>query len=80
MASAPKCKLCSDISMSAAMDSILKENKGLREAAQLYNMPIETLRRCVNGSVDLHCKPESATVLTEEAHTILFCVSACVRQ
>ena len=29
-------------------------------------MPIETLRRHVNGSVDLHCKPGSATVLTEE--------------
>ena len=45
MASAPKCKLWSDISMSAAMNSILKENKGLREAARLYNVPIETLRR-----------------------------------
>ena len=33
MASPPKHKLWSDISMSAAMDSILKENKGLREAA-----------------------------------------------
>ena len=66
MASAPKCKLWSDISMSAAMNSILKENKGLREAARLYNVPIETLRRRVNGSVDLHCKPGPATVLTEE--------------
>ena len=66
MASAHKRKLWSDISMSAAMNSILEENKGLREAARLYNVPIETLRRRVNGSVDLHCKPGPPTVLTEE--------------
>ena len=50
----------------AAVDSVLKENKGLREAARLYNVPIETLRRCVNGSVKLDCKPGPAIVLTEE--------------
>ena len=32
--------LGSKASMSAAVDSILKENKGLREAARLYNIPM----------------------------------------
>ena len=52
--------------MPAAVDSILKENKGLREAARLYNIPIETLRRHVNGSVALNARPAPANVLTEE--------------
>ena len=66
MSSAPKRKLWSVESMAAAMDSVLKENKGLREAACLYNIPTETLRRHVSGTVSLHCKPGPATVLTEE--------------
>ena len=56
----------SDDSTAAAVDSVLKENKELRKAANLYNVPIKTLRRCVNGSVKLDCKPGPATVLTEE--------------
>ena len=64
--SAPKRKLWSVESMAAAVDSVLKENKGLREAARLYNIPTETLRRHVSGAVSLHCRPGPATVLTEE--------------
>ena len=52
--------------MVAAVDSVLKEDKSLREAARLYNVPIETLRRRINGSVKIDCKPGPATVLTDE--------------
>ena len=56
----------SDLSMAAAVDSVQKEGKGLREAARLYNLPVESLRRRVIGSVDLNCRPGLSTVLTEE--------------
>ena len=52
--------------MSAAMSSIVNDNKGLREAARLYNIPVETLRRHVAGMVKDGCKPGPGTVLTEE--------------
>ena len=39
-----KRKQWSDDSMAAAVDSVLKENKELRKAAHLYNVPIKTLR------------------------------------
>uniref|UniRef100_A0A1X7VB76 HTH psq-type domain-containing protein n=1 Tax=Amphimedon queenslandica TaxID=400682 RepID=A0A1X7VB76_AMPQE len=52
--------------MAAAVSSVVKDNKGLRETACLYNIPIETLRRRVNGSVALDCKPGPTTVLTNE--------------
>ena len=63
--SASKHKLWSDFSMSAAVNSVLKENRGLREASRLYNVPIETLRRRVTGSVAVGCKPGPPTVLTD---------------
>ena len=52
--------------MVAAVDSVLKEDKSLREAACLYNVRIETLRRRINGFVKINCKPGPATVLTDE--------------
>lgn len=52
--------------MAAAVDSVVKENKGLREAARLYNIPTETLRRHVSGAVSLHCRPGPATDLAED--------------
>jgi hypothetical protein len=61
-----KRKLWSDDSMIAAVNSVLQCNKGLREAARLHNVPIETLRRRVNGSVELSCKPGPSTILTDE--------------
>ena len=61
-----KRKLWTEESMEAAVNSIHKENKGLREAARLYNIPVETLRRHVNGSVQAGCKPGPSTVLTDE--------------
>ena len=44
--------------MNAAMESILHNDKGLREAARLYNIPVETLRRHDNGSVEVGARPE----------------------
>ena len=41
----------SNESKRAAMESV-SEGKGLREAARLYNVPVETLRR-VTGKVDI---------------------------
>ena len=39
--------------MKAAVDSVLQEKRGLKEAARLHNIPVETLRRHVNGSVEV---------------------------
>ena len=44
-------------SMKATFFSVLNDNKGLRKAARLYNIPVETLRRRVTGSIEEGCKP-----------------------
>ena len=44
----------------------VENGKGLREAARLYNVPVETLRRRVTGVVDIVCRPGPPTVLTED--------------
>lgn len=38
----------------------------MKEAAGLYNIPVETLRRNVNGGVEVRARTGSATVLTDE--------------
>ena len=58
-----KSKFWTEESMEAALNSIHHENKGLREAARI---PVETLRRHANGSVEAGCKPGPSTVLTDE--------------
>ena len=62
---ATKCKLWSEESMSAAVSSIVNDNKGLREAARLFNILVETLCRHVTGMVKDGCKPGPDTVLSE---------------
>ena len=52
--------------MVAATNSILHDNKGVREVSRLYNVPLETLRRRINGSVKDGCRPGPGTILTEE--------------
>ena len=51
------------------MESV-SEGKGLREAARLYNVPVETLRR-VTGKVDIDCLPGLPTIPTKEEETIV---------
>ena len=60
-----KCKLWSDENMAAAVLSV-QEGKGLREAAKLYNVPVESLRRRVLGTVSVDCQPGPPTILTTE--------------
>ena len=59
--------------MMAAVRTVQDEESGvgLREAAQRYNVPVETLRRRVAGSVPLECKPGPPTVLTSEEESRL---------
>lgn len=52
-----KRKLWSEESMLAATNSVVYENMSLREESRLYNVPFETLRRRVNGSVKQGSKP-----------------------
>uniref|UniRef100_A0A1X7T9X0 HTH psq-type domain-containing protein n=1 Tax=Amphimedon queenslandica TaxID=400682 RepID=A0A1X7T9X0_AMPQE len=60
---ASKRKLWSDNSMQAAVFCVTED---LREAARLYNVPVETLRRMINGSVSADCKPGPPTVLSRD--------------
>lgn len=53
-------------SMEQAVSSVRDEGKGLREASRLYDVPVETLRRRVNGLVEMDCRPGPATVLLKE--------------
>ena len=63
---AAKRKLWTDESMEAATKSVVDDGMGLRQAARVYNVPVETLRRRVNGTVPLGCHPGPHTVLSEE--------------
>ena len=68
---ATKRMLWSDESMQAAVDSSLHDIRGLSEAARLYNIPVETLRRHVNGSVEVGARPGPSTILTNEEEDVL---------
>jgi len=57
-----KRKQWSSESMEAAVKSV-KDGMGLRQASQLYNVPLETMRRRVIGAVDMDCRPRPPTVL-----------------
>ena len=61
-----KRKVWSEESMLAATNSVLHDNKSVREASRLYNVPFETLRRRVTGSVKDGCGPGPSTILTED--------------
>ena len=41
------------------------------KAAEMYNIPVETLRRRIIGSVSVDCKPGPSTVLTKEEEECL---------
>ena len=66
-----KRKQWSPESMEAAVNSVRDESTSLREAARLYNVPVETLRRRVTGIVEMNCKPGPPTILTSEEEDLL---------
>lgn len=57
--------------MKAAVDHVQSQGASLRESSRLHNVPLETLRRRVNGTVAIDCRPGPNTVLTEEEETKL---------
>ena len=63
--------------MEEACKSVKSESMTLRKAARAYNIPVETLRRCVAGTVSIDCKPGPPTVLMgeEEARLAEYCVA-----
>ena len=75
-----KRKLWSSESMAAAV-AYVNDGNGLREASRLYNVPLETLRRRVIGTVDISCKPGPSTVLTsdEEDKLAEYAIEMCDR-
>ena len=62
--------------MAAALQDV-KGGMSVREAARLYNLPYETLRRRVVEKVDLECRSGPPTVLTEHEEDEL--ASYCVK-
>ena len=52
--------------MLEAVKSIKDDGKGLREAARIYNVPVETRRRQVIGVTLLDAKSGRDTILTGE--------------
>jgi len=52
--------------MEAAYRGVVEDAQLLREMSRLYNVPLETLRRRVNGTVMLGCKPGPGTILIDE--------------
>ena len=67
---AAKRKLWTTESMEAAYEAVIN-GKGLREASRMHNVPVETLRRRVTGSVAMGCKPGPATILSDEEEDLL---------
>ena len=46
--------------------AVISDTLGLCEASRHYNIPVETIRKRVNGSVKMGCRPGPSTILTEE--------------
>ena len=63
-------KLWNEKSMKEAVAFVHNGNP-LRKAARLYNVPVETLRRRVSGTVSIECKPGPSTVLTKDEEECL---------
>ena len=55
--------------MEAAYRDVVEDAQLLREMSRL---PLETLRRRVNGTVMLGCKPGPATILTDEEDPLCY--------
>ena len=51
--------------------AFVQSGSSLHQAAQLYSVLVETLRRHFNGTVTLDCKPGPSTVLTADEEQCL---------
>ena len=51
--------------------AFVQNGNSLRQAARLYNVLVETLRRRVNGAVSVDCKPGPSTILTKDEEECL---------
>ena len=59
----------------------VQEGNGLRSAARMLDVPLETLRRRVIGSVPLDCKPGPKTVLSKEEDLIFrYFITTCMSE
>ena len=65
--------------MTEAMKAVRLNEKGLREAAREYSVPVTTLKRRVDGSVPVDARPGPTTVLTREEEEKLckYCFDMC---
>ena len=61
-----KRKQWSNQSMEIAVASVREGTIGLTEAARMYNLPVESLRRRVHDIVAIDCRPRPSTVLAKE--------------
>ena len=63
--------------MLEAVKSVVEDGTHLREVARIFDVPVETLRRRVVGSVPVNCRPGPKLVLKEEEEEALkdFCVN-----
>ena len=66
-----KRKQWSPENMEAAFQYVKEQRGSLREASRLHGVPVETLRRHVNGMVDIDCKPGPPTIFTSEEEDLL---------
>jgi len=75
--SKPQRKLWSTESMMAALSDIEQKELTIRQAANKYNIPFETLRRRTKSDVDVDCRSGPPTVLMrdEEDHLAIYCVN-----
>ena len=54
----------------------VQEGNGLRSAARMFDVPLETLQRRVVGSVSIDCKPGPKTALTKKEDLIFrYCIN-----
>ena len=53
-------------SMEIAVASVREGTIGLREAARLYNLPIESLTKRFHDIVAIDCRPRPSTVLAKK--------------
>lgn len=65
--------------MSEALKAVKLNEKGLRQAAREFDVPVTTLKRRVDGEVPLNAKPGPPTVLTKEEEDELcnYCFAMC---